>query len=338
MAARGRRSGSAPMLLGEWVEQWLAQRRRAPNTLAHEWSHFRTHFGPLREVPIAELTTFHCRAWLDDLRFRLCDRKPPMGQPHTVQHCYNLLRSALNGAVELGLIEHNPTVAIPRPRIPRPSPKYLTPEDVERVLRRVDRSGDPRSAAVHLMLRLGLRRGEALGLTWGDVDLKEGRLTISHQLQRVPDPDGTARTLLQRVALKTVASTRTLSLDERLARYLSDLRSESSVSSDDELVVRSRLGGPVEPDGMTAWLRRVGELEGVVCTPHRLRHTAATMMLRHDVALPTVGAVLGHTDVRTTSVYARVMDTSKEEALKALGDALGDVQPAKRRPPGARSG
>jgi len=32
------------------------------------------------------------------------------------------------------------------------------------------------------------------------------------------------------------------------------------------------------------------------------------------------------------------MDTSKEEALKALGDALGDVQPAKRRPPGARRG
>jgi integrase len=54
------------------------------------------------------------------------------------------------------------------------------------------------------------------------------------------------------------------------------------------------------------------------------------MMLRHDIALPTVGAVLGHTDVRTTSVYARVMDRSKEEALKTLGTVLGEVRSGRR--------
>jgi integrase len=313
-------------LLGEWMEHWLRHRRRAPNTLAHEWSHYRTHFGVIREIPVAELTTFHCRAWLDDLRFRLQEQKPPQGQPHTVQHCYNLLRSSLNGAVEFGLMDRNPVAAIPRPRIPKPSPKFLMPEEVERVMRLVNRSGDPRAVAVNLMLRLGIRRGEALGLTWGDIDFDDSTISISHQLQRIENPERPGRSWLQRVALKTSASARTLTVDEHLARYLAELRSTRADTTQDDFVVRSRDGGPVDPDGVTSWLRKLGMREGVVCTPHRLRHTAATMMLRHEIALPTVGAVLGHTDVRTTSVYARVMDSSKEEALRTLGTVLGEVK------------
>jgi site-specific recombinase XerD len=49
------------------------------------------------------------------------------------------------------------------------------------------------------------------------------------------------------------------------------------------------------------------------------------MMLNHNIAITTVGAVLGHTDVRTTGVYARVLDDTKSGALIALGGALGEV-------------
>jgi integrase len=57
--------------------------------------------------------------------------------------------------------------------------------------------------AVQLMVRLGLRRGEALGLTWLDVDLETGRVTIARQLQRIPDPKDQSRMVLARVPLKT---------------------------------------------------------------------------------------------------------------------------------------
>ena len=310
--------------VGGWIEHWLTQRRRAPNTLAHERSHFRTHFGPIVDVPLCDLTTYDCRAWLDDLRFRLQQRRPPLGQPHTVQHCYNLLRTALNGAMEHEVLELNPLASLPRPRIPKPAPKFLTSEEVECLLREVAACSDPRATAVHLMLRLGLRRGEALGLIWDDLDLDAGSISIGHQLQRVPDPTVPGKTILMRVAPKTTASVRTLIADEHLVDYLRAQR-EATTGDGRALVVQNTEGSPFDPDTVTAWLRRLGERAGVCCTPHRLRHTAATMMLRADIALPTVGAVLGHTDLRTTAVYARVLDTSKSEAIAALGTAIGSI-------------
>jgi site-specific recombinase XerD len=49
------------------------------------------------------------------------------------------------------------------------------------------------------------------------------------------------------------------------------------------------------------------------------------MMLNHNVAITTVGAVLGHTDIRTTGVYARVLDDTKSGAIEVLGDVLGEI-------------
>lgn len=49
------------------------------------------------------------------------------------------------------------------------------------------------------------------------------------------------------------------------------------------------------------------------------------MMLNHDVAITTVGAVLGHSDIRTTSIYARVLDDTKAGALRILGEAVDEL-------------
>jgi len=161
-------------------------------------------------------------------------------------------------------------------------------------------------------------------------------IRIGHQLQRVPDPVDPGRTRLARVAPKTTASTRVLTSDPALLEHLRVVR-RARAHGDDAFVVCHADGTPIEPDGMTAWLRRLGREVGVVCTPHRLRHTAATLMLRQDVALPTVGAILGHTDVRTTSVYARVLDASTTEALAALGGAIGGIERPRSDPEVTRS-
>ena len=49
------------------------------------------------------------------------------------------------------------------------------------------------------------------------------------------------------------------------------------------------------------------------------------MMLNHDVAITTVGSVLGHSDIRTTSVYARVLDDTRRSALEALGNVIDEL-------------
>jgi integrase len=330
----GKLVGPSAITLDGWMHDWLANRHRAPNTLAHERTHFKTHFGPIKEVRLDRLTTLVCRRWLEGLDSKFHDQRPPLGQPHTLRHCYNLLRTALDGAIEHRLLASNPMLGIPRPKLPKPAPKFLTEDEVARLIPAVNRTGDPRAIAVHLMLRLGLRRGEALGLTWDALDLEDGTIRISHQLQRIPDPERDGHTELKRVAPKTQGSVRELVCDPSLLELLRKLRRSAPGTVDEgHFVVCFFDGDPVDPDATTAWLRTVGRSVGVAATPHKLRHTAATMMLNHDVAITTVSSVLGHTDIRTTSNYARVLDDTKRSAIEALGRAL-EVLP---RPPETRS-
>ena len=166
LADAGKLVAPTTLTLGQWMDEWLANRHRAPNTLALERSHYRTHFGPITKVRIDRLSPLVCRRFIEGLDHRLKQARPPLGQPHTLRHCYNLLRTALEAAVEHRLLASNPLARIPRPSVPKSSPKFLTEAEVGKVLRAADASCDRRALAVHLMLRLGVRRGEALGLTW----------------------------------------------------------------------------------------------------------------------------------------------------------------------------
>ena len=84
-------------------------------------------------------------------------------------------------------------------------------------------------------------------------------------------------------------------------------------------------GFPVDPDAFSHWLTAIGRSIGVVVSPHRLRHTSATLMLNGGVSIEAVGKVLGHTDSKTTSVYARVLDETSSAALQKLAIDLDGI-------------
>lgn len=86
----------------------------------------------------------------------------------------------------------------------------------------------------------------------------------------------------------------------------------------DRFVVSMDGRSPADPDATTAWLTNLGADFGIPVTPHRLRHTAATLMLNQAVPLEAVGKVLGHGDVKTTAVDDRVLDSSSDRAVDAL--------------------
>jgi integrase len=174
------------------------------------------------------------------------------------------------------------------------------------------------------MVRLGLRRGEALGLTWADVDLDTGRIMIRLQLQKIPDPKGSGAMVLMRVRPKTDASVRMVRASGSLLERLRAERASEGTPSD-TTVVQMR-GKPVDPDVLTRWLARETAPLGIRCSPHRLRHTAATLMLNEVGSIATVSSFLGHSDLKMTSVYARVLAETTDAAAEALGAVVDGLK------------
>jgi integrase len=169
------------------------------------------------------------------------------------------------------------------------------------------------------MLRLGLRRNEALGLIWEDIDFDKGVLHVRMQLARQSTGLGS---VLVRRELKTLSSARSLAVGGTLMRILVAWNGAWDSAARDDFVVTFGGGFPVDPDAFTAWFRRLSSECGIRATPHSLRHTSATLMLNAGVPLDHVGKVLGHCDVRSTAVYARVLDKASALALAVLAEVL----------------
>lgn len=178
-------------------------------------------------------------------------------------------------------------------------PRALEPEQLDALLACCDRgtANGRRDFAVLLMLaRLGLRRGEVAALRLDDVDWRAGELRIACKGRRA-----------ERLPLPT-------DVGEAIVAYLQDGRPATAL--DRSLIVRVRAphrgltGGGITQIVFAAAARAgLGPMHA-----HRLRHTAATQMLRAGASLEEVGQVLRHRQVLTTAIYAKV----DRDALRVL--------------------
>jgi len=216
------------------------------------------------------------------------------------QHTASALRALLrfwhyDGLVPALLAEAVPKVADRREELPR----FLEPGQVDLLLASCDRAsaaGRRDFAMMTLMTRLGLRAGEVANLSLNDLDWRCGELTVHGKGGRV-----------DRLPLPADAG-------QAVADYLRDGRPPGVLDRAVFIRVRApyrRLTRPGVTDVVVAAGRRAGL--GPL-GPHRLRHSAATAMLRAGSPLAEVGQVLRHRRPRTTAIYAKV----DHEALRAL--------------------
>jgi integrase len=200
----------------------------------------------------------------------------------------------LAGLIEVPLAWAVPPVADLRDRT---LPRGLDPGAVNRLLASCDRrtlAGRRDYAILLLLARLGLRAGEVAGLALDDVDWRRGELLIRGKGGRqdvLPLPADVGEALVSYLRRRPRCPCRAVFLRVTAPRQELD---------------RSTIGWVVRAACGRAGLPRAGA--------HRLRHTAATRMLRAGASLPEVGQVLRHREQKTTAIYAKVDRT----ALRAL--------------------
>jgi hypothetical protein len=189
---------------GEWLSRWLESRvSLRASTSRGCAAHVRSYLVPyLGGIPLAALTAGDVQAMFT----AVVRDGGALGRPvsaATLHRIHATLRAALNGAVRAGLISVNPGRYPALPRAARPRPQVWTPALTGRwqlegwrpavgvwtaaqtSLFLAQVRGHRLYALFHLVALRGLRRGEAAGLRWSDLDLDAGTLTVAGQLQQL---------------------------------------------------------------------------------------------------------------------------------------------------------
>jgi integrase len=193
--------GGRVLTVGDWLAHWLASRTSpAASTMRGYTAHVRLYLAPyLGPVLLAEMSADHVEAMFAAITRQHQALGSPV-TPATLNRVRATLRAALNAAVRRGLIAENPASRAELPRARWPRAVVWTPGRVEHWQRTGERpavavwtaaqtaqflhaiAGHRLYAAYHLIALRGLRRGEAAGLRWCDVDLDGKVAVISQQL------------------------------------------------------------------------------------------------------------------------------------------------------------
>jgi integrase len=214
-----------------------------------------------------------------------------------------------------------------------PTSKALQPEEVRKLFEvAAATQWEPLLATLAL---LGLRRGEALGLSWADVDLDAGVLTVRRSLSRVAT-DGKTRLVIS--PTKTKGSRRPLPIPPILVDLLRTWRIEQTRQRlqigenwgltwvDECLVFTTPLGTPIDPDNLRHALERLGREAGIGHVhPHQLRHSVASVLIASGHTPPEVARVLGHSSPAVTlTYYARAFDRAVIRAVETVAGAIAN--------------
>jgi integrase len=325
----------------QFGEVWLrdvVRRTRRDSTYDSYSQMIRLYINPrLGKIRLATLTAARVQAWVNDL----VDTDL---SPSTVRNAYLRLRGMLDVAVRYRLINANPAADVELPAIGNDSAKALTLAAAQALLAAADGRLDRReryttkngrtkrqpaittriATLYHVLLALGLRRGEALGLHWSDIDWDDGTVRIQRQVQLIK-----SRVVMSDYT-KTDAGQRLLPLaPELLARlraHQQNQEEERTILGEgwkpNDLVFASETGGPVNPPNLNRHFSSVLACAGVSrIRLHDLRHTCATL-LGERTSDRVIAAILGHTPGTVTARYAKVTLNQMREALDALYRAL----------------
>jgi len=302
----------------EWIASALAASDRKRTTKVMYAGVARVHIvgSHIGGLALDKVRPMHVEGWIVGLKDKGLAES-------TIRSAYTILRAVLDTAVRDGALARNPAAVVKRPKVTTTEAAYLTPEQVRTLLEAG--KGSRYGHLFTLLVNTGLRRGEALALSWSDVDLEAKLLRVRATLARV---DGK----LIVTSTKTAKSKRSIPVSEATEALLKDIRTRQlkerlkagSQWHQTGYVFTTEDGMPCDPRHALRALKSAAikaGMEGIGL--HTLRHSAATTMLTNGVPLKVVSEILGHASiVITADIYGHVSPDVSREALATLSASL----------------
>ena len=213
--------------------------------------------------------------------------------------------------VKANLLEENPVQDLDSPKIPKTLPRYLSLSESERLLSSVDSRNSARDYCILcIFLNCGLRISEIVGLNLSDIRSDHIRVVGKGNKERVVYlNDATAAAINDYLLVR-----KSENAIDKSALFLSNRKTRISREAVHNMVKKSLLRAGLDASKYSA---------------HKLRHTAATLMLQNGVDVRTLQELLGHEHLNTTQIYTHVDSTDLRIAASA--NPLGHFDPGQSK-------
>lgn len=236
---------------------------------------------------------------------------------NSIIHIHRIFSKAMEDAYKMELIKDNPCRRVTLPKPEKHIAKFLEIHEVSKLLDGVN--GSDVYTPTLLAVMLGLRRGEALGLRWSDVDFINGIINIKNTRTRISS--------LVEKDTKTALSARSLCAGDIIMTHLkNELKNQKELRlkfgdayNQNDYVCKHFDGAPFDPGTFShTFKNRIKHLNIPIVTFHELRHTNASLMLSAGIAPKIASQRLGHSDIGITmNLYSHVLkDANKDVANK----------------------
>lgn len=300
--------------LNEWLRVWVRGSQLDERSIVNYEADVEHHIIPaIGARPLVQLRGTDVKA-LD----RALVAKGLSGT--TRQLVYDTLNRALKRAVLDGRITTNPCAFSPRPHRDTAEVEVWSVDEVGRVLAAAE--DDRLEGLFAILLILGLRKGEALGLRWDDVDFEANVLRVSGQRDRFTGEHkarkGHAKPLVHEMPDLIRGLLWARQTAQKRERMLAGRRWRPDL--DEDYVFTTRLGRPLSATSFDRAWRALVERAGVrYVKPHGARHFAASAQYMMGARHEEVAAYLGHADDSTvTRRYVHLSQRSDHEAAERM--------------------
>ena len=251
-------------------------------------------------VALCQVDTDFCRGFAQYLK---TVEKPKGGKfsAGTAHVYFRIFAFVLSRAVKRGIIQNNPVKdleANEKPKQNESTREYLTVDEVKRLIE-ADCKSESLKRAFLFSCFCGLRRSDVEKLTWGNIQ-KDGEKAFL------------------RIIVKKTGRPITLPLSSAALKWTP----ERGSAKDDDRVFHLAAPSSHQVKTFRAWVTNAGIHKNV--TFHVARHTFATMGLTAGADLYTVSKLLGHAQISTTQIYAKIIDKKKAEAVDMVSKLFNE--------------
>lgn len=298
-----------------------------PNTIkSHEWiinNYLLPRFGKMK---IEKITTINVQDFANELAN---ERNIKGAGIISYKRILSENKRLLSYAVSLGVIKYNPAIdiTIPPTKKEQQKTKWFKQEELKQLLQQFDKmeTGYYRDYASAILFKFllatGLRAGEAVALTWDDIDLESGTVTVNKTLNGLRDV----------VAPKTKSGYRTISIDKSTLLMMRMFRARSQQRAGTTgLSVVFWGKNPKTPKQLAVErkkLRCILEDLGMKRRSlHAFRHTHATMMVEAGMPPKELQYRMGHSDISITlGIYAHFSDELEKKSVEYYEKAINSL-------------